>query len=144
MSSAMLGLRLLLTGVFGVAAIGKLANRAGFAAALADFAVPGWLIAPLTVGLPVLEVEVAVTLLSPVTGWWAACVSLLMLASFTVVVGVALHHGRSPHCACFGAVRSTPIGAHTMLRNATFGLAAAVVVAAGPHGQGPDPLRSLS
>jgi len=144
MGLVILGLRLLVTGVFGLAAVSKLVNRPQFVDALGELAVPGWLIGPVASGLPLLELGVAVALVDPATSWWAAWLSVLMLGCFSVVVGVALLRGRSPDCACFGGVRSTRIGAHTMVRNALLGLAAAALVIAGPDRQGPDPVGRLS
>ena len=64
--------RLLLASVFVVAGVAKLADRGGSRQALADFGVPGPLVAPLGVLLPLAELTVAVALLPASTAWWGA------------------------------------------------------------------------
>jgi hypothetical protein len=73
--------RVLLAGVFGIAGVAKLADRAGSRQALQDFGVPTVLASPLGILLPLAELAVAVALVPTATAWgglWA----------------------RSPSCSC--------------------------------------------
>jgi methylamine utilization protein MauE/AhpC/TSA family protein len=127
---ALLVLRLLLALVFAVAAIAKLADRGAFREALGEFAVPRLLIGPASVLLPLTEVAVAALLIPATTARVGAGATIALLALFCVAVGVALTRGVRPDCACFGRVRSAPVGRGTLVRNALLAAAAALVAAA--------------
>jgi hypothetical protein len=75
---------------------------------------PAWII-PL---VPWIEIVVGAALIAQFVQPWAALTALVMLVVFTVLIGVALSHGRHPPCACFGAWSAKPIGAGHLARNA--------------------------
>jgi peroxiredoxin len=122
-------LRLALAVVLAAAALPKLADRARTADGLRGFGVPPSLAAPGAIALPVAELAVAVLLLLGPAGAALAAAGALALA-FTVAQLANLARGRRPACNCFGA--GAPIGAATVARSATLGLAAGVALLAGP------------
>ena len=81
MTVALLIARLLLAAVFAVAALGKLADRAGSRRALVEFGVPQPLAAPGAIVLPALELAVAVLLLPARTSVWGALGAFVLLAA---------------------------------------------------------------
>jgi thiol-disulfide isomerase/thioredoxin len=131
--------RLLLSAVFALAAVAKLADRGGFRRTLTAFGVPAGPAGPLAVALPVAELLVAVALLPAGTAWWGAVGALALLLAFTAAIAVNLARGRRPACNCFGQVGAAPIGWSTLIRNGVLAAAAGVVVARGPAATGPGP-----
>jgi uncharacterized membrane protein YphA (DoxX/SURF4 family)/thiol-disulfide isomerase/thioredoxin len=131
--------RLLLAAVFAVAGLAKLFDRRGLREALREFGLP----APVAVVLPAVEIGVAVALLLPRTGWWAAVAAMLLLLAFTAVVARSLARGRAPDCNCFGRLSSGPVGRDTLVRNGVLAAVAAVVIAAGPTRAAPGALAWL-
>jgi protein-disulfide isomerase len=120
-------LRLFLAAVFVVAAAAKLTDRAGAAAGLRGFGIPGALAAPLAGA----ELLVAAGLLAgPAAPALAAALTLTLL--FTGVQLAALARGRRPACNCFGARSAAPIGARTLARSTALGVVAAGALAVGP------------
>jgi uncharacterized membrane protein YphA (DoxX/SURF4 family)/thiol-disulfide isomerase/thioredoxin len=136
----LIGSRLLLAAVFAVAGISKLLDRGGFRESLREFGVPGRLIGPVGVVLPVVEVTVAVGLLLPGTGWWAAVAAVVMLAGFTAVVGWGLARGRAPDCNCCGRLSRGPVGRGTLVRNGILAAVGVPVIVAGPARAAPGAL----
>ncbi|MFI9507705.1 TlpA family protein disulfide reductase [Nocardia sp. NPDC052566] len=122
--------RLVVSVVFGLSAWGKLRDRAGARAAVADFGVPLRWAPTVAVGLPVAEGVLAVTVLPPWTAAGAGVLAALLLTVFTVAIGRLLAQGRRPACSCFGSSSATPIGARTLVRNGVL-LALAVLVVVG-------------
>ena len=110
MDATLLVARLLLTGVFAMAALAKLVDRAGSRRALIDFGVPAALAPPLAVLLPLAEFAIAAALVSVASAWWGALGALTLLFLFTAVIGVHLARGRNPNCGCFGRLFSAPTG----------------------------------
>jgi thiol-disulfide isomerase/thioredoxin len=128
MLAGLLIARLGLAAVFGVAAAGKLRDRAGTRRAVAAFGVADRLVAPVATLLPVAELAVAVGLIPARSAPWGAAFALLLLAVFAAGIGLNLAQGRAPECHCFGQVHSGPAGWSTLARNAVLaGIAAAVV-----------------
>src|SRR5260370_3196019 len=123
--------RLLLTVVFFVAGLAKLADRAGSQQALRDFGVPALLANPLGVLLPLVELAVAVALIPVIAGWWGAIGALVLLLLFVVGITVNLIRGRTPDCHCFGQLHSAPVGWPTLLRNLILVAIAGFVVGLG-------------
>src|SRR5258707_15778863 len=117
MGIALLIARLLLTGVFFVAGLVKLADRGGSQQALRDFGVPALLANPLGVLLPLVELAVAVALIPVISGWRGAIGALVLLLLFVVGITVNLIRGRTPECPCFAQLHSSPVGGPTLLRN---------------------------
>jgi uncharacterized membrane protein YphA (DoxX/SURF4 family)/thiol-disulfide isomerase/thioredoxin len=131
---------ILLAAVFAVAGLTKLVDRAGFRESLREFGVPGRLVAPVGMAVPVVEVVVAVALLLPGTGWWAAVVATGLLVGFTAVVARTLARGRRPDCNCFGRLSRGPVGRDTIVRNGVLAALGVLVIVAGP---GPGALSWL-
>src|SRR2546427_7757719 len=92
--------RLVLTSVFVVAGLTKLADLAGSRQAVRDFGVPARLTTPLGLLLPLAELAVAIALLLPATAWWGALGALALLLLFVGGIGYNLPRGRLPggHC----------------------------------------------
>lgn len=127
-------LQIVLGAVFLVAAAAKLKKPSLFVAALRGYElVPPVLSGPLAAGLVLIELLVAVSLLS---GWAvgvAVPVAGALLLGFAVAVGINLRRGRMVSCGCFGSV-SERISPRTLARLgvlmvATIGLAVVRVVA---------------
>jgi peroxiredoxin len=133
-SVALLVLRLVLAAVLAWSGVAKVADRAGFGAALAGFALPAWVARAAVVALPIAELAVAVALVPAASSWWAAVTALALLLAFTVVLVVSLLRGRRPECHCFGAFSARPVSWRTAARNWVLVAAAAVLVVPGPRG----------
>jgi peroxiredoxin len=131
MSLALLVARLVLTAVFVVAGLTKLADVAGSQRALRDFGLPTALARAGGVLLPLAELAVALALLFPVSAWWGALGALVLLLLFVAGIGYNLARGRQPHCYCFGQLHSAPAGRPILIRNLVLAALAGVVVAFG-------------
>jgi len=136
--------RVLLAGVFGVAGVAKLADRAGSRQALRDFGVPPILADPLGRLLPLTEIAIAAALIPTLSAWWGALGALVCLLLFVVGIGINLARGNRPDCHCFGQLSSAPVGWPTLLRNGLLAAIAGAVVWHGPHDVGPSAVRWLS
>lgn len=120
--------RVLLAGVFLIAAIGKLTQREESRRALDDFGVPRAMARPIALILPFGEIAVAALLIYGGSSHVGALGALALLGIFTAAITVSLARGRRPDCHCFGQLRSTPIGASTLVRNGVLmGLAGLVL-----------------
>lgn len=122
-------LRIALAAVMAAAALGKLADRPGARAAARAFGAPRRMAAAAGLALPAIELATAGLLLVPATARTGALTALGLLALLTAVVLASLARGRRPDCRCFGALRSAPIGAATVARNAVLIAAAGAVLA---------------
>ncbi len=131
MEIAVLVGRLLLGGVFAVAGLAKLADRAGTRQAVSDFGAPRFLAAPLAILLPLAELAVAVALVPKASAWWGAIGALALLLVFVAAIGVSIARGRAPDCRCFGQLQSSPAGWRTLGRNGVLAAVAAFVVVQG-------------
>ncbi len=136
--------RILLAGVFVVAGLAKLVDRAGSRQALRDFGVPAAVAAPLGVTLPLAELVVGVALLPVATAWWGALGALAFLLVFVAGIGYNLARGRTPDCHCFGQLHSAPAGWSTLTRNAVLAALAGLVVWQGPAQPGASVIGWLS
>lgn len=125
---------MLLAGVFVVAAIAKLLDRAGTRETLAEFGVPARAAAPGAVALPLLELAIAVALVPSATAVWGAVAGLATLLVFTAAIAVTLARGKAPDCNCFGGLTRTTVGRGTLVRNAVLAAVAAFAAAAGTDG----------
>ena len=130
MDAAILIARLVLAAVLGVAGVAKLLRPSQSREAVAAFGVPAALVPAAALAVPVAEIVVAVALIPSVTAEAAAIAAFLLLAAFTLGVGVNLARGRAPACGCFGAVSAGPIGPGTIARNLVL-MALAAFVAVG-------------
>ncbi len=99
---------------FVVAGGSKIAAGDSWPSQARGLGAPAWVI-PF---VPWVEIVVGAALIAQFAEPWAALLALLMLAVFTVLIGVALSQGRHPPCACFGAWSAKPIGAGHLARNA--------------------------
>ncbi len=136
MQAALLAARVLLSGVFAVAGVTKLADIAGSRRALVEFGVPNALASPLGVLLPLAELTVATALLPMVSAWYGALAAFLLLLLFISGISVNLARGRTPDCHCFGQLSSAPIGWPTLARNAVLATVSAFVVWHGRYNPG--------
>lgn len=136
MGSALLVLRLLLAGVFGVAGVAKLADLSGSRRAVVDFGVPERFAGVAGTGLPLVELAVAVALIVSVAARFGALGALVLLAVFVVAIAVAMVRGNEADCHCFGQLHSAPVGWRTLLRNLALAAVAAFVAVEGWNSAG--------
>lgn len=130
MSFAVSFSQLLLSTVFVVAALAKLADRSGTRAALEAFGVRR-LAAPAAVLLPAVELAAAVALLPAATAHWGALAALVLIWIFSLAVLRTLRSGSTPDCNCFGGLAQTEVGRGTLVRNGLLGSVAAFIVVGG-------------
>ncbi len=102
-----------LAGVFALAALAKLRDRAGTRDGFVDLGLP--LADFLAWAVPLLEVVVAALLiLAP--GWGGVAAFALLLA-FTVVLITTISSGRLVACRCFGGTTDEPVSWGQVVRN---------------------------
>ncbi|WP_141717548.1 peroxiredoxin family protein [Nocardia altamirensis] len=109
--------RLVVGVLFGLSALGKLADPVGTRKAVGEFGVPLRWVPAVGWGLPAVEVVAALAVLLPWTALAGAVLALVLLVVFTAAVVRLLRKGEHPACSCFGAVSAAPIGAKTLVRN---------------------------
>jgi thiol-disulfide isomerase/thioredoxin len=136
MGAPLLVARIVLAGMFCFAGLAKLRDRAGSRAAAADFGVPEPLAGLVGSMLPVAELAVALALLVSPVARFGALGAIALLGCFSLAIGNALAHGRSPDCHCFGQVHSEPASARTLARNLVLLAISAFVAIAGWNGAG--------
>ena len=117
MSVAALLASLVLAAVFAIAAVTKLTDRTGTRQAIVAFGAPAWSAVALALILPLAELTVAGLLLFPGTALYGAIGALVLLAIFSVAIGVSLARGRAPDCHCFGQLHSAPASWKTLAHN---------------------------
>jgi uncharacterized membrane protein YphA (DoxX/SURF4 family)/thiol-disulfide isomerase/thioredoxin len=132
MSTVVLALRIVLAGVFAVAAVGKLLDLEGSRQAVRNFGVPERAARAAGVALPLVELAIAVSLVLTPSAQWAAVAAFLLLLAFIAGIANALRRGDAPDCHCFGQIHSAPAGRGTLARNAGLAALAVIVVAEGP------------
>ena len=125
-----------LAGVFGVAGIAKLTDRAGTRKAVDEFGAPDRLVRPVALVLPVAELTVAFALLPASTRAAGAAGALGLLFVFSAAIGLSLLRGRSPDCHCFGQLHSAPTSWQTLVRNGALTGLAVVSLSGGSRGPG--------
>jgi thiol-disulfide isomerase/thioredoxin len=128
----MLSARLLLAGMFALAALAKLADRDGARRAVTAFGVPRPAAAAVASAVIVAESGIAGLLLA--APWVGAVAALIALAAFSAVVLDNLARGRRPDCHCFGRLSAGPLGWSTLARNGFFASLAAIVALDGHFG----------
>ncbi len=143
MDIALLWIRLGLAVTFLIAGGAKFADPAGSRRSLQGFGVPARLTRPFGLGLPIVELALALGLLPKGTAWFAALGMLALLMSFIAAIAVNLARGRRPDCHCFGQLYSQPIGSGTLIRNGILAALAGAIVVAGPTGSGPSAVAWL-
>ncbi|MGV9414344.1 MauE/DoxX family redox-associated membrane protein [Nocardia sp. NPDC003693] len=110
-------LRLALAVVFGLAAVGKLADPAATRKAVGEFGIPLRQVLAVARALPGAEAVAALGLLFPWTALGAALLALTLLLVFTGGMIRLIGRGEHPACSCFGAAGTAPIGRATLVRN---------------------------
>jgi|SRR5579863_3672054 len=132
MNTTALLARVALALVFGLAGIAKLADLGNSRRTVEAFGVPNSIAKVLGTLLPVAELLVAAALIVQTTARLGAICALVLLIVFSTGVAVALAHGRTPDCNCFGQVSSEQISWRTIARNVLFAVVAAFVVIQAP------------
>jgi thiol-disulfide isomerase/thioredoxin len=132
MASAVLAARVLLAGVFVVAAVGKLMDLPGSRRALVGFGVSESVANYAGTLLPFLELAVAASLLVQPSARWGAAGALILLGAFVAGITRALMRGQTPDCHCFGRIHSAPAGRSQIGRNSVLAAVAAFVIVEGP------------
>lgn len=111
---------------FLIAAGAKLARPESWRSGAAGLGVPGGVAAV----VPWIELLFGAALVVQVGRELVAWLVVGLLAAFTALLAANLARGRRPVCACFGSLRSRPIGGSTLARNAVL-IVLAVVAAVG-------------
>lgn len=96
------GARILLGTIFIYAAVGKIADPAGFAIAIANYQMlpPAW-VNPMALFLPWLELVCGIGLITGVCRHGSTLLVALMLAVFTAALVASAYRGLDIHCGCF-------------------------------------------
>ena len=137
MDIVLFALKLLLAGIFGLAAVAKTIDRVGSRKAMTQFGVPDGFAGALSVVLLLAETSVAIALLVPRFAWWGAIGALMLLILFTLVIAVNLGLGRKTDCHCLGQLHSKPIGWPTLARNLFLGACTLIVLTQSGANAGP-------
>lgn len=123
-------IRILLSSVFAVSGVTKIADLSGTRAAIRGFGIP--FPSLMAILVPITEALIAILLIPIATyTWGAAGVMILTMVFSAVMVGLLLK-GRKPDCHCFGKLYSTPIGRHALVRNAVLFFLASLLILQGP------------
>ncbi len=125
---AALGARIILAGIFALAALGKLRDLTGAREGVAALASTS--VAVLTPALPAAELAVAVGLLVPRTSGLAAALAIVLLLIFSALMMRALRRGEAPVCHCFGSRTDQTVSVSMIARNSAFIALAIVAVVA--------------
>jgi thioredoxin-related protein len=144
MNLMLLALRVTLAGVFAIAGLAKLFDRAGSRQSMHEFGIPNVLVPAVSVILPLGELACSVALIVGASAWSGAFGALALLAIFIAAIIINLARGRTPDCHCFGRLHSEPVGWTTVARNAALAAFAGFVVAQGAGHTGPGLVEWLS
>jgi uncharacterized membrane protein YphA (DoxX/SURF4 family)/thiol-disulfide isomerase/thioredoxin len=136
--------RLVLSGIFVVAGLGKLGDPGGSRRTLADFGLSQVLAGPVGILLPIAEIAVAVALLPSASAWWGALGALVMLLVFIAGISLNLAQGRTADCRCFGQIHSAPADRKTLIRNGLLTVLAVFIVWRGQGNPGPSAVAWLA
>src|SRR5215203_6358875 len=136
MNELLLVIRLVLFGVFALAAIGKFLDLKGSEKAVKDFGTPEEFAKTFAIALPFAEIVFAFCFLFVSTSWVGAIGALLLLLSFTGGMIWQMAQGNAPNCHCFGQLHSEPVSTKTLIRNIIFSLLALFLIAQGRESQG--------
>ncbi|MEA2373292.1 MAG: hypothetical protein QOH12_3686 [Solirubrobacteraceae bacterium] len=123
--------RLALSGVFVLAAAGKVLDQAGTRRALEEFGLSRRAAGLGRLLLPAAELAVGLGLIAGPSARWAAIGGLVLLGVFFLAVARVIRAGRSPDCHCFGQINAHPVGTRTLGRIVVFAVPAAVIALAG-------------
>jgi thiol-disulfide isomerase/thioredoxin/uncharacterized membrane protein YphA (DoxX/SURF4 family) len=130
--SFIIGVQLLLAGVFAVAGVAKLFDQTGSRQAVKDFGVPERAAPAVAVLLPIAEIATAAALLIHPTARWGGVAALALLIGFCAGIASAMARGKDVDCGCFGRVYSEVAGTRALVRNAILAALAAILVVRGP------------
>jgi methylamine dehydrogenase accessory protein MauD len=139
MDGLLLTCRLLLAAVLLVAAVAKLADRAGARRSLEGFGVPTFLAPAAALALPIVELLAAIALLPTATAWAGAVAATALLVVFSAAVATAIARGIDADCHCFGNLASARVGYGTLARNLALLVPAAVLAISGDTGASVTP-----
>jgi thiol-disulfide isomerase/thioredoxin/uncharacterized membrane protein YphA (DoxX/SURF4 family) len=132
MDVAVLAVRLLLAGIFALAAATKLRDPAATARAITGLGGSGRLARPGKWVLPAVELAVVAALVITPLAVAGAIVAFLLLLVFTAAIVNALRLSRRPDCGCFGSLTARPVSIRTAGRNVALAASALFVALAGP------------
>ena len=138
MELILLIIRLILFGVFALAAIGKFLDLKGSEKAVKGFGTPDEFAKTFAIALPFAEIIFAFCLLFVSTSWIGAIGGLILLLTFTGGMLWQMSQGNAPDCHCFGQIHSEPVSRKSLVRNIIFSLLALFLVAQGREDQGYD------
>lgn len=148
-TAAVVVLRLGIAAVFLWAAVPKLLDPAAFAEDIANYHVlPDALVGPAAIALPVIELLVAIALVTGVHAPGAALLAGAMMLVFAGAMGQAIARGIDLDCGCFGEATQTRVSGLTIARNLVLAIACVPIVLfraprpvppAPPPGAGEDP-----
>jgi hypothetical protein len=129
-------LRCVLALLFAAAAWHKVSDHARFASTLEAYQLlPTWLGKGVAKGLPMLEIAIAVSFLSPVYRL-VAIGGAVLLVVYSVAIAINLARGRRYiDCGCFGRAARVPLSETLLVRNVV--LIAAAAAASLPVGARP-------
>ena len=117
MAWALLGVRIVVGGVFLYAGAAKLADPAAFAEAIARYRLtPDWLNVPLARFLPWVELLAGISLATGTLARGGAGIAGGLSAMFAVAIAAALVRGLDIHCGCFGSTGG-PVSWQHVTRN---------------------------
>ena len=136
MEIVLLLIRLILFGVFALAAIGKLLDPQGSAKAMREFGTPDEFAKTFAIALPFAEIVFGVCFLFTGMSWIGSIGALLLLLTFIGGMLWQISQGKAPDCHCFGQIHSEPVGKKSLIRNIVFALLALVLIAQGRDRQG--------
>jgi thiol-disulfide isomerase/thioredoxin len=136
MDVVLLIIRLVLFGVFALAAVGKFLDLKGSEKAVKDFGTPDEFAKTFAIALPFAEIVFAFCFLFVTTSWIGAIGALILLLTFCGGMLWQMAKGNAPDCHCFGQMHSEPISSKTLVRNIIFAVLALFLIAQGRDGQG--------
>jgi len=136
MEIILLLIRIILSGIFALAGVGKLLDLNGSEKAIKDFGVPDILAKPFSILLPFAEILIAILLLFVQTSWLGAIGGFLLLITFIGGMLFQMAKGNAPDCHCFGQIHSEPVGVKSLIRNGIFAILAFFLILSGNDNQG--------
>lgn len=127
-------LRVVIGGIFLVAGAAKVGHAAEFAVEIAGFRLlPSGVIAPLALGLPLLEIVLGACLVLGVFTRTAGWIAVAVFAVFDLAIASAVVRGMSISCGCFGPNDASVTTWGEVARDAVF-IVLALAVALRPPG----------
>lgn len=132
MNIFLLAIRLILAAVFGIAALSKLRDTQPTHAHMLGAGLPHALAGALAIGLPLVEIGIAIALISEPFQQAGAWVALLLLIAFSAYIVWQLVRGNRAACNCFGTLTHAPLGPALLVRNAALALMAGLLLITPP------------